>query len=75
MASVEYEVFFNKVIPYNMPVSGCPSLTSRRKLILPTIEPKQFSGEIKQWLAFWSQFSRIHDDVDMPDEDKFQYLI
>jgi len=48
MASVEYEVFFNKVIPYNMPVSGCPSLTSRRKLILPTIEPKQFSGEIKQ---------------------------
>jgi len=22
-----------------------------------------------------SQFSRIHDNVDMPDEDKFQYLI
>jgi hypothetical protein len=48
VASVEYDVFLSKVIPYNMPVSGWPSLTSRRKLILPTIKPKQFSGEIKQ---------------------------
>ena len=58
---VKYEFFLNNVIAYNIPVLGCPSLTSR--------------GEIKEWLGFWSQFSRIHDDVDMPDEDKFQFII
>ena len=30
---------------------------------------------MKDWLSFWSQFSRIHEDKEMEDEDKFQYLI
>lgn len=30
---------------------------------------------MRDWLSFWSQFSRIHEDKEMEDEDKFQYLI
>jgi len=47
-----------------------PFPTSRRKLRLLKTELKQFSGEIKDWLGFWN-----HDDMDMPEEDKFRYLI
>jgi hypothetical protein len=42
---------------------------------LPKIELKTFGGDVKDWLSFWSQFSRIHEDKEMEDEDKFQYLI
>src|SRR5436190_19132910 len=47
----------------------------RRKLKLPKIELKEFGGDVKDWLSFWSQFKRIHEDPDMEAEDKFQYLI
>jgi len=47
----------------------------RRKLKLSKIELKKFSGEVKYFLNFWSQFKRIHDDKEMEKEDKFHYLI
>ncbi|XP_071035403.1 uncharacterized protein [Parasteatoda tepidariorum] len=47
----------------------------KTKLKLPKIELVHFSGEIKDWLHFWSQFSRIHENKSMDDEGKFQYLI
>ncbi|GFU94159.1 CCHC-type domain-containing protein [Trichonephila clavipes] len=47
----------------------------KRKLKLLKIELVKFNGEIKNWLAFWSQFKRIHDDDKVENEDKFQYLI
>jgi hypothetical protein len=31
-------------------------------------------GNVKDWLSFWSQFNRIHEDKEMQDEDKFQYF-
>ncbi|GBN81619.1 hypothetical protein AVEN_156726-1 [Araneus ventricosus] len=46
-----------------------------RKYRLPKLELKKFNGDIKSFLGFWSQFSRIHEDEEMPSEDKFQYLI
>ncbi|GBM92706.1 hypothetical protein AVEN_87632-1 [Araneus ventricosus] len=46
-----------------------------RKYRLPKLELKKFSGDIKSFLGFWRQFSRIHEDEEMPFEDKFQYLI
>ena len=49
--------------------------TGKKSLKLPKIELRKFSGEIKDWLGFWSQFQRIHDDPDIEKEDKFQYLI
>jgi hypothetical protein len=42
-------------------------------LKFPKIELKKFGGNVKDWMSFWSQFSRIHKG--MEDEDKFQYLI
>ncbi|GBO00251.1 hypothetical protein AVEN_145243-1, partial [Araneus ventricosus] len=46
-----------------------------RKYRLPKLELKKFNGDIKSFLGFWSQFSRIHEDEEIPSEDKFQYLI
>lgn len=54
-------------------LSSSPTL-NKRKLKLPKIELKQFGGEVKDWLTFWSQFKRIHEDRDMENEDKFHYL-
>ncbi|GBL80343.1 hypothetical protein AVEN_92253-1 [Araneus ventricosus] len=46
-----------------------------RKYRLPKLELKKFNGNIKSFLGFWSQFSRIHEDEEIPSEEKFQYLI
>jgi len=47
----------------------------RRKFKLPKVELKKFGGELKEWLGFWSQFKRIHDDADVEVEDKFHFLL
>ena len=46
-----------------------------RKFKLPKIELKKFNGDPKEWLQFWSIFSKIHDDASISNEEKFQYLI
>lgn len=48
---------------------------NKRKFKLPTIEFKTFNGNIKDWLGFWSQFSKIHEDPDIDLNDKVEYLI
>uniref|UniRef100_A0ABD2X9A7 Integrase catalytic domain-containing protein n=1 Tax=Trichogramma kaykai TaxID=54128 RepID=A0ABD2X9A7_9HYME len=42
---------------------------------LPKIELKKFSGDLKEWLPFWSMFKKIHDDTSLTSEEKFHYLI
>ncbi|GFV47908.1 integrase catalytic domain-containing protein [Trichonephila clavipes] len=44
------------------------------KLKLPKFELKMFSGDPKEYLTFWSIFSKIHDSVELTAIDKFQYL-
>ncbi|GFT27657.1 DUF1758 domain-containing protein [Trichonephila clavipes] len=34
----------------------------------------KFSGDAREYLSFWSQFSKVHEDPDIVPEDKFQYL-
>ncbi|GFY42640.1 uncharacterized protein TNIN_383241 [Trichonephila inaurata madagascariensis] len=46
-----------------------------RKFRLPKLELKKFDGDAKDYLSFWSQFQKIHDDRSIPEEDKMQYLI
>ncbi|XP_055947035.1 uncharacterized protein LOC129980679 [Argiope bruennichi] len=46
-----------------------------RKFKLPKLELRKFDGDPKEFLSFWSQFQKIHDDQDIPDEDKMQYLV
>ncbi|UYV84569.1 hypothetical protein LAZ67_X002650 [Cordylochernes scorpioides] len=38
------------------------------------LEFKKFGGEPREWITFWSQFSTIDRDPQMPPETKFQYL-
>ncbi|KAJ8915580.1 hypothetical protein NQ315_012465 [Exocentrus adspersus] len=47
---------------------------TRRKFKLPRIELKKFNDDIKDWLPFWAQFKKIHDDVDIDRSDKIAYL-
>ncbi|XP_074030782.1 uncharacterized protein [Leptinotarsa decemlineata] len=48
---------------------------SMRNIKLPKIKLNKFCDDIKNWLPFWAQFSRIHTDESIPTENKFQYLI
>ncbi|UYV84635.1 hypothetical protein LAZ67_X002927 [Cordylochernes scorpioides] len=41
---------------------------------LPKLDFKKFGGEPREWITFWSQFSTIDRDPQMPPETKFQYL-
>jgi len=44
-------------------------------LKLPEIKLRKFSGEVREWLRFWSQFKCMHDDSEIKKEDKFHCLI
>ncbi|GBM77997.1 hypothetical protein AVEN_131391-1 [Araneus ventricosus] len=52
----------------------CSSTDNAPKLKLPKFELKKFSGDPKEFLAFWSIFSKIHESDDLTEVDKFQYL-
>ncbi len=45
----------------------------RRKL--PKLDLPRFGGDVRDWLAFWSQFEEIDKDESIASADKFQYLI
>ncbi|UYV80050.1 TIGD4 [Cordylochernes scorpioides] len=51
-------------------ISGTAAMNYR----LPKLEFKKFGGEPREWITFWSQFSTIDRDPQMPPETKFQYL-
>ncbi|XP_043476290.1 uncharacterized protein LOC122507569 [Leptopilina heterotoma] len=60
----------------NVSVHPVPNVVVDRKTMkLPSIELPKFSGNIKEWLPFWSQFKKINDDNTISGEDKYQYLI
>lgn len=46
----------------------------KRKFHLPEVKLKIFGGDLKEWLGWWSQFKKIHEDEELHDTDKFQYL-
>lgn len=49
--------------------------TGKRKFKLPQIEFKYYDDSIIDWLAFWSQFRKIHEDPGIDDSDKIEYLV
>jgi len=57
-----------EILDKNSTLNNTTVLSEKTKLI-------KFGGEISDWLSFWSQFGRIHDDSTMSEKDKFQYLI
>ena len=50
-------------------------VTGKRKFKLPNIEFKHYDGNIKDWLPFWAQFKKIHEDREIDDNDKIEYLV
>ncbi|UYV78901.1 hypothetical protein LAZ67_17000187 [Cordylochernes scorpioides] len=42
---------------------------------LHKIEIRKFDGELINWLPFWAQFEKIHEDTELHDADKFHYLV
>ncbi|GFU98420.1 integrase catalytic domain-containing protein [Trichonephila clavipes] len=42
---------------------------------LPNIELPTFDGNPRNWLKFWTQFEKIHEDVSIDDRHKFLYLL
>ena len=49
--------------------------SSKKTYKLPNIEITKFSGDLKDWLGFWSQFQKIHENSALHASDKFQYLV
>lgn len=47
----------------------------KRNVNLPKLNLIQFDGNVRNWIAFWGQFKKIHNDPDLQTEDKFQYLV
>lgn len=56
-------------------VSVASSVGRKRQMKLPKIELLKFSGRLLDWLSWWAQFSKIHEDEELHSSDKFQYLI
>jgi hypothetical protein len=55
--------------------NGSGSRSSRKTYKLPKVEFKKFSGELTEWLGWWSQFQKIHEDGEVHPSDKIQYLV
>ncbi|UYV69829.1 hypothetical protein LAZ67_7000910 [Cordylochernes scorpioides] len=47
----------------------------KRQIKLPKFELKKYTGELEEWLSWWSHFEKIHLDESLSDVDKFEYLI
>lgn len=47
----------------------------KRYFHLPKLELQLFDGNVKNWIGFWGQFKKVHEDNEIEPEDKFQYLI
>lgn len=79
------EIIMSKVHQKLLPVRpGSPTLSEystavgdgekKKQYKLPKIQLKKFNGNLSEWLGWWSQFSKIHDDADLHEVDKFMYL-
>ena len=51
------------------------SSTSQAKMKLPKLTLLKFRGDVTKWKSFWDSFrSAIHDNQDISEVDKFNYL-
>ncbi|GFV66024.1 uncharacterized protein TNCV_4086991 [Trichonephila clavipes] len=76
-AEIYREKFWELTTKIELKSQQCtvPSDKESRKFKLPKIELKEFNGEAKEYLTFWSQFQKIHEDRGIAAEDKMQYLL
>ncbi|GFR19243.1 transposable element Tc1 transposase [Trichonephila clavata] len=43
-------------------------------LKLPKLSLKEYDLMPRSWITFWGQFCQVHEDKNLREEDKFQYL-
>ncbi len=56
--------------------SCATGVRGRKHLVkLPKIQLHKFNGDLMEWLGFWAQFEKIHEDNDIAVPDKFQCLV
>lgn len=57
--------------------NGSPksAVDSHRLLTLPKRELPKFDGDVRNWLAFWGAFQKIHSDRGLSESEKFHYLL
>ncbi|UYV75384.1 hypothetical protein LAZ67_13000077 [Cordylochernes scorpioides] len=55
--------------------SDTSNSTTRRRVLLPKRKLPEFGGDVREWITFWSRFEDIHNDEDLSDSDKYQYLV
>lgn len=55
--------------------NGVNEQEPKRNYTLPKIQFQKYGGDLKEWLHFWGQFKKIHEDANMSKEDKFYYLL
>ncbi|UYV76241.1 hypothetical protein LAZ67_13003144 [Cordylochernes scorpioides] len=54
---------------------GSTSASMEKRICkLPKLELLKFNGTLKEWLPWWGQFERIHQDDSLSGIDKFHYL-
>ncbi|UYV67536.1 hypothetical protein LAZ67_5001142 [Cordylochernes scorpioides] len=54
---------------------GSTSASMEKRICkLPKLELLKFNGTLKEWLPWWGQFERIHQDDSLSGVDKFHYL-
>ncbi|GBN38795.1 hypothetical protein AVEN_75280-1 [Araneus ventricosus] len=73
--AIRIETKARRIITCQQNVSTILNTTEKRRFKLPKLELRKFDGDVKEWLYFWSQFEKIHDDSSIEDSDKFQYLL
>lgn len=79
IARIKIEKILRKITRNDHAPSECSTAQSnignqKRKFKLPKIELMKFSGKLIDWLSWWSQFEKIHNDDELHTTDKFEYL-
>jgi hypothetical protein len=57
------------------PQAITPTTSDKKVSKLPKVGIRKFNGDLTEWLSFWSQFLKVHEDSKIHDADKFQYLV
>ncbi|UYV69469.1 hypothetical protein LAZ67_6003708 [Cordylochernes scorpioides] len=50
------------------------SKNTKLNIKLPELELKTYDGSLENWLPWWAQFSKVHENEDLSNSDKFLYL-
>lgn len=69
---MEIQVKYEQMLKSQAPEG---KIFSKKRLKLPELKLCEFDGQPKNWLKFWTQFMKLHQDDEVDDIDKYQYLL